>query len=144
MAFRDRFWDNLGAQELQNGAQEAPKMGPKMDQKNDQTLMRFLIDLASLGGGPNVDFTRHDRYGLHVGPFSSDLLGGARNDRKWKENDARTVPRASKIELGRPSSSGKTRICALGSTFFFPVGSSEASRGEKVRARRAVRALMPE
>ena len=49
MAFRERFWANLGAQGLQNGAQEAPKMDPKIDQKNDQKLIRFLIDFGPPG-----------------------------------------------------------------------------------------------
>ena len=35
-AVLDPTWANLGAQELQNGAQKAPKTGPKIDQKNDQ------------------------------------------------------------------------------------------------------------
>ena len=33
---------NFGAQEAQHGGQEAPKTGPKIDQKNDQKKARFL------------------------------------------------------------------------------------------------------
>ena len=46
MAWQEASWSqlgaNLGPQELQNGAQEAPKTGPKIDEKNDRFLDRFL------------------------------------------------------------------------------------------------------
>ena len=41
-ASRSQLGANLGPQELQNGAQEAPKTGPKIDQKNGRFLDRFL------------------------------------------------------------------------------------------------------
>ena len=48
---QEQSWSELGAnlasQELQNGAQEAPKTGPKIDQKNDQKLMRILLHFGA-------------------------------------------------------------------------------------------------
>ena len=53
VALQERSWTklgaNFGAQEAQNGGQEAPNMDPKIDQKNDQKKHRFL---RVPGGGP--------------------------------------------------------------------------------------------
>ena len=69
---------------------------------------RFLIELRVNSRGPNVESTRHERYGLHVAPFSSERLRTPENERQLIEKETRTVPRASKIEPGRPSSSAQT------------------------------------
>ena len=128
-------WSQKRAQIEPDRSQRAPgRSRDAFAERSFRTVVRETLperlsdDFRAPRGGRDTQSTRHGAVETHVGRFLSERPRDPENDRKWSENGAQTVPRASRAHRKRAR---RTQFSAGRAIFWEAVQAQEGRSAEE-------------